>query len=117
MKKLAALDLALIFPAVLFMAALAISTLPLHETANGAHRLVMWYSGRIWPLWVLLLGLPAVVLITGCAALVRNWIATPHAVRQRLAIVEARPTNVFVAVLTLSAAGILAIVILHMLAN
>ncbi len=121
MKKLiltaAALDFVLIVPAALFMAALVIRNLPLHEVENAAQRIVMWYSGRLWTLWVLLLALPLTVLITGCAALFRDRIAMPNAARQPLALIRAEPVSLFVAALTLSAAGILAIVVLHMLAN
>jgi hypothetical protein len=60
----AALDSVLIAPAVLFMTALAIRNLPLSEVANTGQRIVMWYSGRMWTLWVLLLALPFAVLIT-----------------------------------------------------
>ena len=119
MKKMlvVALDLVLIFPAALFMAALVIRNLPLHEMANNAQQIVTWYAGRIWTLWVLLLALPFVVLITGCAALFRDWMEMPNAARQPLAIIRAQPASLFIAVLTLTAAGILAIVVLHMLAN
>lgn len=113
----AVLDLVLILPAALFMAALAIRHLPQHEMANSARRLVMWYAGRLWTLWVLLLALPFVVLITGCVALVRDRIETPNAARQPLAVIHAQPAMLFIALLTLSAGGILVVVVLHMLAN
>jgi len=113
----AVLDLVLIFPAALFMAALVIRHLPQHEMANGAQRIVMWYAGRLWTLWVLLLALPFMVLIAGCVALVRDRIETPSAARQRPAVIRAQPAILFIAALTLSAAGILVIVVLHMLAN
>jgi len=99
------------------MAALVIRNLPQHEMANSAQRLVMWYAGRLWTLWVLLLALPFVALIAGCVALVRDRIETPNAARQPLAVIRAQPTILFIALLTLSAAGILVIVVLHMLAN
>ena len=117
MLVVATLDLVLIVPAALFMAALVIRNLPLHEMANNAQGIVMWYAARMWTLWVLLLALPFAVLITGCAALVRDWMEMPNAARQPLAIIGAQPASLFIAVLTLTAAGILAIVVLHMLAN
>jgi hypothetical protein len=41
----------------------------------------------------------------------------PNAAQQSLAMILAQPVSLFVAALTVSAAGILVIVILHMLAN
>jgi len=32
----------------------------------------MWYSGRIWTLWILLFALPFAVLVTGCVTLLRS---------------------------------------------
>jgi uncharacterized membrane protein len=64
----------------------------------------MWYSARMWTLWLLLLILPFAVLVSGCATLLRS--------RQRGA--ELPP---FVAGATLASAGILTVVVLHMLAN
>jgi hypothetical protein len=62
----------------------------------------------MWTLWVLLLALPFTVLVTGCATLRYNWNRElPHTARQLLAV----------AATTLAAGGILAIVVLHMLAN
>ena len=114
----AALDFVLIVPAALFMAALVIRNLPVHEVANTAQGIVMWYAGRLWTLWVLLLALPFAVLITGCIALFRDWIEVPNVAWQPLALIRrAQPASLFVAALTFSAAGILAIVVLHMLAN
>ena len=107
----AVLGFALIFPALLFMAALVIRNLPPQEIANGAQRIVKWYAGRLWTLWVLLLALPFVVLITGCLAFFRT---------QRnngLALSVRSPAHLCIAAMTLSAAGILVIVVLHMLAN
>src|SRR4051812_10634694 len=110
-------DLVFILPATLFMAALAIRNLPLHETANSAQWIVMWYAGRLWTLWVLLLALPFVVLITGCVAVFRGWIEMPDTAQQPLAVIRAQPAIGFIGLMTLCAAGILVIVVLHMLAN
>lgn len=121
-RIIAAIHLVLLFPAALFMTALVLRSLqPLqYEPAHSAQQLVMWYAGRIWTLWVLLLALPLAVLVTGCATLLRSWnrdSALPHTVRQSLAEVRAHVATLFVAVATLAAGGILAIVVLHMLAN
>jgi hypothetical protein len=113
-RAIAALELVLICPAALFMTALVVRNLqPLQsEPAHTAQQLVMWYAGRMWTLWVLLLVLPFTVLVTGCATLLRSWnqdTELPHTVRYL--------PNLFVAATTLTAGGILAIVVLHMLAN
>jgi len=118
----AATQLVLLFPAALFMTALVLRSLqPLqYEPAHSAQQLVMWYAGRMWTLWVLLLALPLAVLVTGCATLLRSWnrdTALMQTVRQSLAEIRAHVATLFVAATTLAAAGILAIVVLHMLAN
>ena len=74
----------------------------------------------MWTLWVLLLALPFAVLVTGCATLLRDWnrdVELPSSARQSLAVIRAHPATLFVAATTLTAAGILVIVVLHMLAN
>lgn len=113
----AVLDFALIFPASLFMAALVIRNLPLHEMANGAQWIVMWYAGRLWTLWMLLLALPFVVLITGSVTLFAAGSRMSNTAQQPLAVIRAQPAIVFIALLTVYAAGILVIVVLHMLAH
>src|SRR5258708_12002912 len=88
-RIIAAMELALIFPAALFMTALVVRSLsPLpYEPAHTAQQLVMWYAGRMWTLWVLLLALPFTVLVTGCATLRYNWNRElPHTARQLLAV-------------------------------
>src|SRR6266852_1209447 len=120
-RIVAFLDVLLLSPAALFMAALVLRNLPLqYEPAHSAQQLVMWYAGRMWTLWVLLLALPLAVLVTGCATLLGSWnrdTALMQTVRQSLAEIRAHVATLFVAATTLAAAGILAIVVLHMLAN
>jgi hypothetical protein len=106
-RTIAALELALIFPAGLFMLALAVrnlTPLPL-EVTSTAQQVVAWYAARMWTLWVFLLALPFTVLVSGVAALWRTNRELGHAWRGLL-----RAT-------TLAAGGILAIVVLHMMAN
>lgn len=118
-KLIAALDAVLILPAALFMAALVVRELPPLQT--GAQQFVMWYAARMWTLWVLLLALPFTVLVTGGVTLLRSWdrgLAMPHQARQWLAAVRGQSAaTLFVAAMTLAAAGILAIVVLHMAAD
>jgi hypothetical protein len=118
----AAVQMLLIFPAAIFMGALVVRGLqPLkYEPAQTAQRIVMWYSGRVWTLWVLLIALPVAVLIAGCLTLARNW---PHdlepsqAAQLTLVAIRADRAMRFVAATTLTAGLVLAIVVLHMLAN
>jgi hypothetical protein len=121
-RFVAFMQLLLIFPAVLFMTALLFRNLqPLQsEPARTAQQLVMWYAGRMWTLWFLLLGLPLIVLVSGCAELLRAYkrdIVLPLASQKSLAMVRAHLSSLFIAATTLTAGVILAIVVLHVLAN
>jgi len=101
------------------MAALFVRNLnPLpYEPAHTAQRLVLWYAGRMWTLWVLLLALPLTVLVTGCITLRHTWNRDAIAARQALAMIRTHLTTLVVLATTLGATAILAIVVLHMLAN
>ena len=122
LRLLAAAELLLISPAALFMSALVVRGLqPLqYELAQSAEHLVMWYAGRMWTLWVLLVGLPLVALVSGCAALLYNWnhdLAFSQGVRQSLGLIRTHLATLFIVAATLAAGSMLAIVVLHMLAN
>src|SRR5262245_53457523 len=100
-RLIAVAEMVLIFPAALFMSALVVRQLqPLqYQPAHSAQRLVMWYAGRPWTLWLLLLCLPSTVLVTGCAALVHRWrrdIVPRSTTRQSLAMVRAHLATLFV---------------------
>ena len=58
-RFVAAMELALIFPAALFMTAVLVAAgdAPQYDLARIAQRIVMWYSARMWTLWLLLLAL------------------------------------------------------------
>ena len=121
-RTLAAVQLLLIFPATLFMGALLVRQLsPLQqEPAYTAHRIIMWYAGRIWTLWVLLITLPLAVLVTGFLTLLRNWsddAELPQAEQLTLAAIRTDRTMKLVAATALTAGVVLVIVALHMLAN
>jgi hypothetical protein len=121
-RVIAVMELVLIFPAVLFMTALVLRSLqPLqYEPARSAQQLVMWYAGRMWTLWFLLLGLPLIVLVSGCAELLRSYnrdVVLPLTSQKSLAMVRAHLSSLFIAATTLIAGVILAIVVLHVLAN
>jgi hypothetical protein len=103
-------QLALIVPAALFLLAVfARGVGPLEsEPAQIAQSIVTWYSGRVWTLWVLLLALPIGAFLIGGATLAGG--------RQPSAAAGHGATGA-VAVATIAAGAILAVVILHMLAN
>lgn len=122
LTRIIAAELLLIFPAALFMTALVVRNLRLrqYEPAHTAQRIVMWYSGRMWTLWVLLLALPFAVLVTGCATLLRGRnrdLELPNPPHRSLAVLRTNPATLFVVATTLAAAAILVIVVLHMLTN
>jgi hypothetical protein len=106
-RIIAALALTLLTPAMLFMFALLIrnfTPLPFKVT-GAAQQIVSWYSARMWTLWMFLLALPVTVLACGAATLRHN----NHGL--------SRTWRGLLGTATLAAGGILAIVILHMLAN
>jgi hypothetical protein len=115
----ALMEFLLILPAALFMAALAVRELPTSGLDVAAQRTVMWYAERQWTLWLLLVTLPLVVLIFGCATLLQDWDAERlrTAVHKPLTALSTDGTTIFIAALTFAAAIILAIVGLHILAN
>lgn len=122
-RVVAATQLALISPAAFFMTAVLVSEghAPQYDLGNIAQRVVMWYSAQMWTLPLLLLVLPFAVLVIGCATLLRRWnrdVELPQAARQSLAMMVPAPlATLFVAWTTLTAIGIVAIVVLHILAN
>lgn len=122
-RAIAAIELVLILPAGLFMTALFMREVQPQqaEPAQTAGRIVAWYaaSPRLG-LWVLLMALPFVVLVTGCATLARSWKSDPglqQATRQMLAIVRTHLATLVVAAATLAAGAVLAIVALHSLTD
>ena len=122
-RAIAATELILIVPAALFMTALFVRNVqPLqYEPAHTAQRIVMWYAARPHVgLWVLLIALPFVVLVTGCATLLRSWnddVQLRQAAAQVFTALRAHLAMVFVAAATLTAGGVLAIVTLHVLTD
>ena len=118
----AILQLLLILPAGLFMTALVVrGWLPVQsEPALSAQRIVLWYAGRTWTLWLLLLALPLAGLLTGCAGLLGSWLVgsgARQAARRLLSVLHMSPLELFVAAETLLAGVFLAVALLHMLMN
>jgi hypothetical protein len=117
-RIVATVDLLLILPAAFFMTALVVRNLQPLLPALAAQRIVMWYAGQMWTLWVLLLALPLIVLVTGGATLLRGArLGPPNTPPRSLSMFRASPARLFVAAATLAAAAILVIVVLHVLAN
>jgi hypothetical protein len=121
-RLVAAAQLFLIFPALLFMGSLVVRNLsPLQGgMVHAGQQIVMWYAERMWTLWVLLIALPLGVLVTGYVMFARNWsrdAGLPQFAKQAVATIRANGEMLVVAVLTLIAGAILVIVVLHMLAN
>ena len=121
-RTIIATQLLLIFPAALFMTSLLVRNLqPLqYEPAHTAQQIVLWYSGRLWTLWVLLIALPLTVLVVGCATLLRSWnedVEFQQAVRQLVTAIRAQLVTLLITAMTLTAGCVLAVVVLHMLAN
>jgi hypothetical protein len=119
-RIIAFLQLALIFPAALFMASLVVRNLgPLqYEPAHTAQQIVMWYAGRWWTLRVLLFALPCIVLFSGCVALrTRNRDTEQHSTQPSLASSRPHWPVRLVSVTTVASTGILAIVGFHVLTH
>ncbi len=95
----------LIIPAAVFMLALISRSLG----ATGAARVVDWYSGRLWTLWLLLSLFPFAVFVIGFFSLWSEWRGESRPLL--------KPVIVVIAGLTLIAAIILAIVGIHVLVN
>ena len=116
-------EVLLIFPAVLFIAALFLrSVQPLqYEPAHTAAQIVNRYAARPHVgLWVFLIAMPLVVLLSGCATLLRGWtheVELRRAARDTLATLRSHGGTVLVAGATVTAAGILAIVALHVMTD
>jgi hypothetical protein len=106
-RSIAAADLVLISPAVLFMIALLVRLAPPSVPAQAAQAIVTWYSDRNWTLWVLLFALPLAALVIGGAALFRQWKGPARR----------RPAARVIAVETLASLVILAIVAVHVMMN
>lgn len=120
-RALATLEVALIFPATLFMTALFMRSVQPRqfEPAHTAQQIVDWYAARTGVgLWLFLIGLPVAVLAIGCLSLVRNWRTDP-ALRE--AALEFAGTSrrhlavLIIALATCVSAAILGVVVLHLI--
>lgn len=116
--------LLLVAPGSLFIAALFVRSFQSQnlEPARTANQLVMWYVGlgSTVGLWGLLIALPLTALCLGSAALLQRWAADAdlrHAMQQTLMTLHQYMATAVVTGATVMAAGILVIVVMHMLTN
>lgn len=122
-RSFAAAELVLVFPAALFMTALFVRNLQpqQYEPARTAQRIVEWYAARPHVgLWVLMMALPLMVTLSGCISLVQSWRRSEElleAARDTMRRLRMHFATVVILVATVTAAGILAIVALHVLAG
>lgn len=112
-------ELLLVAPALLFMTALFVRNLQpqQYEPAHTAQQIVLWYSARVHVgLWVLLFLLPLTALVVGFVTVLRRWRREPElrqATRAAFSAISAHFGTLLIAGTTVAAAGVLAIVALH----
>lgn len=122
-RSLAALELLLVFPAALFMAALFVRNIQptQYEPAHTAQLIVDWYAARTHVgLWLFLVALPLAVLIIGAPTLLRAWRRDSdlrESTLRVLALIRAHAATLLIACTTATAFGILAIVALHVMTD
>ena len=122
-RSLAALELTLLFPAVLFMTALFLRSIQptQFQPSYAAQQIVDWYAARPHlGLWILLIALPLLVLSTGLAWLAHQWRNNNdlrQAARTLITILRSHASAMLVAVASLVSAGILAVVAMHLLTD
>ncbi len=123
LRYLAMAELLLICPAVLFMASLFVRNLQPapYEPAQTARRVVEWFSARPLPgLDVFLIALPFAAFFIGFITVLRRWggdAELRQAALETLETVRAYVATLLIAVATLTAGGILAIVALHVITD
>jgi hypothetical protein len=122
-RLIAATELLLVFPAVLFMGSLFVRQMQpqRYQPAHAAEQIVEWYAARPHVgLWILLILMPFTVLVSGAGALLHNWsrdVALRQATKDALRVIRLHAATLFVAISTLTAGGILAVVALHVLTD
>jgi len=122
-RSVAALEMLLVIPAVLFMTSLVVRSIQPQqfEPAHTAQRIVDWFaSSTPVGLWLLLITLPLAVLIIGAATLLRNWRRDPDfrdAALKCVAIIRTHFAAVLIACTTATAFAILCIVAFHLATN
>ena len=115
-RTIAIIELLLVFPAALFMAALFFREVqPLAQTGL----LVEWFSHHVvLGLYVFLIAMPLAAFVIGCAMVLRGWrkdVQFRQAALEVFTTVRAHVASLLIAGATLIAGGILAIVAMHMI--
>lgn len=120
---LAATEAILILPALLFMVSLFVRQVQpqQYEPAHTAQRIVDWYAARPnLGLSLALIALPLLVLLTGAFTLFRSWRNDDQLRRdvwQAVDSLRSHLATAVVALATVTAGGILAIVALHLITD
>ena len=115
-RVIAAGEMVLISPAMLFMTALFVRNLQPQpaEPAHTAQQIVLWYSVRPHlALWVFLMAMPFAVFLIGGAALAANT----EELRDLWRSARAHGSMLLIAIITAASAAILAAVALHALSD
>ena len=107
---------------MLFMTSLFVRNLEpaQYEPARSAIRVVDWYGARPWTLGIFLIALPLTVFMIGCVTLLRSWLTDPklrQTALETFAAVRAHLATLAIACATAVAAGILAVVALHVITD
>ena len=122
-SALAAAEVLLVFPAVLFMTALFVRDVQpqQYEPAHTAQRIVDWYAASPHVgLWLLLIAMPLAVLCIGGITLLRVWKRDAQlrlAASQVVTTLRAQFAAFLIALSTLTAGVILAVVALHVMTD
>ena len=120
---IACAEVLLIIPAALFMLSLFVRDIQPRELepAHTAQQIVMWYAARPHVgLWVLLMAMPFMAFVAGCASLALTWQSDSElraAAVRTFETVRVHLVPLIVATATLIAGGILAVVVLHVLTD
>jgi hypothetical protein len=115
-QSLAIVELILILPASLFMAALFLREV---QPAAQTGRLVEWFSHHVvLGLYVFLVAMPLAAFLAGCAMVLRNWRSDAQFRQATLEMFSTARTHVaslLIAGATLMAGSILALVAMHLI--
>jgi hypothetical protein len=113
---IAVIELLLLVPAMLFMAALFLRAV---QPIIGTGRLVDWFSHHVFVgLDVFLVAMPLAAFIAGTAMVLSSWRSDAALRRDALqvfSIVRVNLAPLLIAISTLAAGGILTIVAMHMI--
>jgi len=114
-------SLALVLPAVLFVAALTLRQRPLAGgvPARTAERIVTWYAAHPQlGLWIFLILLPLSAVVLGSSSLLRTWNENARlqdVTWRALAAIPAHLPAVSLGAITLVAAGVLGMITVHLM--